>query len=35
KAPRARAGTVFFLHDAPKDEWLNWEPHMKLAPEKD
>jgi len=35
KAPRARAGTVFFLHDAPKDEWLNWEPHLKLAPEKD
>jgi paraquat-inducible protein B len=35
KAPRAKAGTVFFLHDVPKDEWLNWEPHLKLAAEKD
>jgi len=35
KAPRVKAGTVFFLHDAPKDEWLNWEPHLKLAGEKD
>lgn len=33
KAPRAKPGTVFFLHEQPKDEWLNWEPHLKLAPE--
>jgi len=35
KSPRARPATVFFLHEEPKDEWLNWEPHLKLAPEKD
>ncbi|MGQ0547031.1 MAG: MlaD family protein [Betaproteobacteria bacterium] len=35
KAPRAKPGSVFFLHDAPKEEWLNWEPHLRLAPEKD
>jgi paraquat-inducible protein B len=35
KAPRAKGGTVFFLHDEPKDEWLNWEPHLKLAAGKD
>jgi paraquat-inducible protein B len=26
KSPRVKAGTVFFLHDKPKDEWLNWSP---------
>jgi paraquat-inducible protein B len=31
KAPRAPAGTVFFLHDKPKDEWLNWSPKIPLA----
>lgn len=35
KSARAKPGTVFFLHEEPKDEWLNWEPHLKLAPEKD
>lgn len=30
KAPRVKPGTVFFLHDKPKDEWLNWSP--KLSP---
>jgi paraquat-inducible protein B len=31
KAPRVRAGTVFFLHDKPKDEWLNWSPRIALG----
>ncbi|HEU4353224.1 MAG TPA: MlaD family protein [Burkholderiales bacterium] len=31
KAPRAQAGTVFFLHDKAKDEWLNWSPKIPLA----
>jgi hypothetical protein len=26
---------VFFLHDGPRDEWLNWEPHIRLPGEKD
>ncbi len=26
KAARVKSGTVFFLHDKPKDEWLNWSP---------
>ncbi|MGH8519712.1 MAG: MlaD family protein, partial [Panacagrimonas sp.] len=30
KAPRAKAGTVFFLHDKPKDEWLNWTAKIPL-----
>ena len=34
KAPRARPGTVFFLYDKPKDEWLNWTPRIPLEPEK-
>jgi paraquat-inducible protein B len=24
KSPRVKPGTVFFLHDKPKDEWLSW-----------
>lgn len=35
KAARAKQGAVYFLHDAPREEWLNWEPHIKLPPEKD
>jgi paraquat-inducible protein B len=35
KAPRAKPGAVFFLHDGPKEEWLNWEPHLKLPAEKE
>ena len=35
KAPRAKPGAVFFLHDGPKEEWLNWEPHLKLPVEKE
>jgi paraquat-inducible protein B len=31
KGPRAGAGTVFFLHDKPRDEWLNWSPRIPLA----
>jgi len=30
-APRAKPGTVFFLHDKPKDEWLNWSPKIALG----
>jgi paraquat-inducible protein B len=30
KAPRAKPGTVFFLHDKPKDEWLNWTAKIPL-----
>jgi paraquat-inducible protein B len=30
KAPRARQGTVFFLHDKPKDEWLAWLPRIPV-----
>lgn len=35
KAARAKQGAVYFLHDGPREEWLNWEPHIKLPPEKD
>jgi paraquat-inducible protein B len=31
KAPRVKAGTVFFLHDKPKDEWLNWTAKIPLG----
>ena len=30
----AKAGTVFFLHDEPKKEWLAWQPKIPLATEK-
>jgi paraquat-inducible protein B len=30
KAARVKAGTVFFLHDKPRDEWLNWSPRISL-----
>jgi len=32
KAPRAKPGSVFFLHDKPKDEWLAWLPRIPLPP---
>jgi paraquat-inducible protein B len=32
KAPRVKPGTVFFLHDKPKDEWLNWSPKLAFGP---
>jgi len=31
KAARVKPGTVFFLHDKPKDEWLNWSPRIALG----
>jgi paraquat-inducible protein B len=31
KAARVKPGTVFFLYDKPKDEWLNWSPRIALA----
>jgi paraquat-inducible protein B len=31
KAPRVSPGTVFFLHDKPREEWLNWSPKIPLA----
>lgn len=30
KAARVKPGTVFFLHDKPKDEWLNWSPKIAI-----
>lgn len=30
KAPRAKSGTVFFLHDKPKEEWLSWLPRIPV-----
>ena len=31
KAPRVKAGTVFFLYDKPKEEWLNWSPKIPVG----
>jgi paraquat-inducible protein B len=31
---RAKQGTVFFLYDEPKKEWLAWAPKIPIAPEK-
>ena len=31
-AARAKPGTVFFLHEQPKKEWLSWAPQIKIAP---
>lgn len=33
-SPRAKAGTVFFLHDEPKKEWLAWQPKIQIPAEK-
>jgi paraquat-inducible protein B len=33
-SPRAKAGTVFFLYDEPKKEWLAWQPKIPIAREK-
>jgi paraquat-inducible protein B len=30
KAARVKPGTVFFLHDKPKPEWLSWSPKIAL-----
>jgi paraquat-inducible protein B len=32
KAARAKPGTVFFLHDKPKEEWLSWLPRIPIPP---
>ena len=32
--PRAKPGTVFFLHSEPKKEWLGWAPKIPIAGEK-
>lgn len=34
KAPRVRPGAVFFLHDAPQEEWLSWLPRIPVPAEK-
>ena len=34
KAARVRPGTVFFLHDKPKDEWLSWLPRIPVPAPK-
>ena len=34
KAPRVKPGTVFFLYDKPKDEWLSWLPRIALPPQQ-
>jgi len=31
---RAKPGTVFFLYDEPKKEWLAWAPKIPIPPEK-
>ena len=32
--PRAKPGTVFFLYNEPKKEWLGWAPKIPLGAEK-
>jgi paraquat-inducible protein B len=32
KAARVKPGSVFFLHDKPKDEWLSWLPRIPVPP---
>jgi paraquat-inducible protein B len=34
KAQRVAPGTVFFLYDKPREEWLNWSPRIPLAERK-
>jgi paraquat-inducible protein B len=31
---RAKQGTVFFLHEEPKKEWLSWAPKIAIPPER-
>jgi len=31
---KAKAGTVFFLYDEPKKEWLAWAPKIAVPAEK-
>jgi len=32
KSPRVKPGTVFFLYDQPKNEWLSWLPRIPVPP---
>jgi paraquat-inducible protein B len=32
-SPQARQGNVFFLHDAPRSEWLSWNPRFAIPRE--
>jgi paraquat-inducible protein B len=34
KAPRVKSGTVFFLHDKPKEEWMSWLPRIPVPAAK-
>ena len=34
KAAPVKPGTVFFLHEAPKEEWLSWLPRIQLPEAK-
>jgi len=33
KSPPARSGTTFFLHDAPRKEWLSWNARIPIGKE--
>ncbi|HYD57476.1 MAG TPA: MlaD family protein [Burkholderiales bacterium] len=33
KSPPAKAGTVFFLHDSPRKEWLSWNARIAIGKE--
>jgi paraquat-inducible protein B len=32
-SPRAKPGTVFFLHENPRREWLAWAPRIAVSPQ--
>ena len=32
-SPRAKSGTVFFLHGAPQPAWLAWNPRIAVTPQ--
>jgi paraquat-inducible protein B len=32
-SPRAKSGTVFFLHGAPQPAWLAWNPRIAIKPQ--
>jgi paraquat-inducible protein B len=32
KLPRVKPGTVFFLYDKPKEEWMSWLPRIPVPP---
>jgi paraquat-inducible protein B len=33
-APRAKPGTVFFLHKNPQQQWLAWTPKLPIGPDE-